>query len=838
MTLPKPVIVFTHDPLPAEITDAQRSLGGKGESLRRMAAVGHRVPRGFTIVAEAGQRIETESDQLPDDVWHEIVNAVKRLETETGRSFASDSASKLLLAVRSGAAVSIPGLLRTHLSVGQKTDGLSPWDELRSAVTSVFASWHSDAAREYRRQHKIEECYGTAVTVQEQIDCDVSCVVFTQDPDQTQLDVIKLEAVVGCGDQLVSGQVTPSCWLINRTDGSVSRSSSTTNHDIDRNELTERLTFSIAEITRAALALEEVFECPIDIELGCDREGLIFFQARPIAQQAAVPSTSAYVETEIQQIRNSTSPQVRLWVRHNLGETLAHPKPLTWSLWQPFMSGSGGLGKLYRKLGFRPSRQACDESFLTLIGGQIYADPDRATGMFMNAYPFRYDPKSLADNPTQFDQAPNHFDPSLADPWLLWRLPVIAWRFWRSQRRIRRLMRSAAERFECDILPSFRQQVEQEWDIDLTADSEAELLSRFESRRRWILDEFAPESLLLGMLGGIALAELQRQLTRIIGPERTKQLLAEVMPVGNLLMGIRQRDLLDEVRRSSKTDSFMQEFGHHCIGEMELSTPRWRETPEMVRSLATQQGSDAQTLTGRKITNGDKAAEHLHQVFINAGARSLADEPLVWLSRCWEFLAYRDLGKHEFLRGYELLRLVAEEFARRTGLGDGVYFLTLDEWQRVSDGEDLSPVIEQRRSDHRAARELSLPNVINADQLPAAFAQQASSPNRRQWEGTPVVGGRRQGVIWNLSVSNNPPENRESVIVCSALEPSLAPLLTLTRAVVVEQGGTLSHGAILARQLRLPVVRLANATTQLTHDSRIVVDGDEGIVSLVDEEKT
>ncbi len=67
-----------------------------------------------------------------------------------------------------------------------------------------------------------------------------------------------------------------------------------------------------------------------------------------------------------------------------------------------------------------------------------------------------------------------------------------------------------------------------------------------------------------------------------------------------------------------------------------------------------------------------------------------------------------------------------------------------------------------------------------------------------------------------------------SVLVCSSLDTGLTPLLLRVAAVVVERGGLLSHGAIVARQLGIPAVVLPNASQLLRDGQMVVVDGDGG----------
>jgi len=91
-------------------------LGGKGAGLAEMTLLGIPVPAGFTITTEAC-RAYMEEKQLPDGLEREVAEHVRLLEQRTGKRF-GDPADPLLVSVRSGAAVSMPGMMDTILNVG------------------------------------------------------------------------------------------------------------------------------------------------------------------------------------------------------------------------------------------------------------------------------------------------------------------------------------------------------------------------------------------------------------------------------------------------------------------------------------------------------------------------------------------------------------------------------------------------------------------------------------------------------------------------------------------------------------------------------------------------
>jgi pyruvate,orthophosphate dikinase len=136
-------------PLAEEVQETTEVLGGKAQGLITLRRLGLPVPPGFVITTGACRRY-FQTGQLPD-----ISGAIHELERTTGRSF-NDS---LVVAVRSGGAVSMPGMMDTILNVSQER-------QLTNAIRDVFESWNTPRAITYREINDIPHDNGTAVIVQ------------------------------------------------------------------------------------------------------------------------------------------------------------------------------------------------------------------------------------------------------------------------------------------------------------------------------------------------------------------------------------------------------------------------------------------------------------------------------------------------------------------------------------------------------------------------------------------------------------------------------------------------------------------------------------------------
>jgi pyruvate,orthophosphate dikinase len=202
------------------IAEVKAIVGSKAANLATMVnQLGLPVPPGFTVSTEACRAYL--AGGWPEGLDAEIVAQMHALEERVGRRFGSP-VDPLLVSVRSGAPVSMPGMMETILNLGLNdttTAGLAaasgsdafaancrarfeaqyravvgsdevpadPWAQLRGAVEAVFRSWTSDKARTYRQVEGIPDDLGTGVTVQAMVFGNRSVdsgtgVLFTRDP--------------------------------------------------------------------------------------------------------------------------------------------------------------------------------------------------------------------------------------------------------------------------------------------------------------------------------------------------------------------------------------------------------------------------------------------------------------------------------------------------------------------------------------------------------------------------------------------------------------------------------------------------------------------------------
>ncbi len=273
------------------------------------------------------------------------------------------------------------------------------------------------------------------------------------------------------------------------------------------------------------------------------------------------------------------------------------------------MSGDGGFGRFYQDLGYRPSPLVCDEGFLELIGGRIYADPDRVAQLFWGDSPLCYDLDAVLEDNALLDRAPTKFEPEKADGKFFLRLPGMLRSMLRTSRVYKRLRGTTGDRFEQIALPPYLDYVRRKRAEDLSKLDTPQVCAELRARCVRVLDEFGKESLKPGFFGALAFAELRGLLVQLLGEAEGGQL---ACMLGMGLEGdttVAQNQLLYRVARGEAAmEQFLETYGHRTVGEMELAEPRCRENPRQLDAAL------------EAMRHGDRSPEEIHQA--HAGRRT------------------------------------------------------------------------------------------------------------------------------------------------------------------------------------------------------------------------
>ncbi|MCA9593186.1 MAG: hypothetical protein KC776_07740 [Myxococcales bacterium] len=284
--------------------------------------------------------------------------------------------------------------------------------------------------------------------------------------------------------------------------------------------------------------------------------------------------------------------------------------------------------------------------------------------------------------------------------------------------------------------------------------------------------------------------------------------------------------------------SWFDAYGDHAVVEAELASPRWFETPGAVLSMvAAALGSlavDSEQRMSHVRVDADRELATLEAQLSYVEAVLLRS--LVTRSRA--LLRLREQMRAWFARTVAMMRRVVLDVDRRlcrldSRLPRGAAFFCTP--------LELSSAVGNSRAD-LAAIVLSRKASWQRDQMradpPEIFvgcAPPFSVPSSRALSGEPTSGKAATGVV-RIVDGQRSPAHPGQVLVMRSLDVGFAPQFVNAAALVAECGGTLSHGAVLARELGVPaVVGVADARTVLEDGDRVRVDGERGVVERVTE---
>jgi rifampicin phosphotransferase len=192
-----------------------------------------------------------------------------------------------------------------------------------------------------------------------------------------------------------------------------------------------------------------------------------------------------------------------------------------------------------------------------------------------------------------------------------------------------------------------------------------------------------------------------------------------------------------------------------------------------------------------------------------------------------------------FARVRALLSSAGEELATtgRLEAADDIFFLSLPEARTAVAGGDLRSLVRERRAEYgREMRRRHVPRVLLSDGTePDTAVQIQTGDATGGLAGTPASGGVVSGVarvvLDPASGSLEPGE----ILVAPSTDPGWTPLFLTAGGLVMEMGGPMSHGAIVAREYGIPaVVGVPDATRRIATGQKVTVDGSSGKIILED----
>jgi phosphoenolpyruvate synthase/pyruvate phosphate dikinase len=816
--------------------------GGKGYNLARLDRYGFRVPGGGVLAAAAyretmgdpGRRRALQAGspvELPDSVRLALHEFLLRQNLADAAMAVRSSAT-----AEDSATASFAGIHRSVLNVRGNA-------AIEAAIGQCYASLWTPQARAYRGKMGLSD---------DQVECAVvlcrmviavgkdeplcAGVSFTADPLTGRRDLVVIDAAPGLGENVVSGRVDPQRYVFCHGAAQTLPVSAPQRDPV----LTPAQADELATVSLRIHWALGAGQDPQDIEWAHDGEHLWILQARPVTR---LPRSGP------EDLRRQT----RYWSNANIVDSLPGVLyELAWSGVQEVVGDVAFASLTASGYAVPPGLE-----LVRRFEGRGYFDVTMMQWLFFDG--FGLPPAVTAQ--------------SLGGSFLVMPLPKgqhsslnRAWRTLRLMWSLRGISRKYA--------PRFRRHIERVMEIYSQRRGRTdrqELRARLED----LLLIQRPNYALVGLANSAAgpwlqtLAPLLQRLFPSRGAALLTTLCAGSGDVASAEQGYRISELADAARSDLEAlawlqsgrpatswmelpadsrfrrelDRFLNEFGHRACEEADFVAPRWAEEPSPILDqvrFVLENGATA----SRAAAKGRRreAEQEIRR------ARPLWWPVIRWLSaglrRSWSL---RELAKSALVAiSLPMRELYLEVGQILTAQGhldfaEQVFHLShldLVAWlEGYWDGRGACQLAQDRCLRREAWLRTVSPATIS-DELSVAVPPIAttSSATGHDWQGIAVAAGRAEGIARIvLRPTDHATLGNGEILVAPSTDPGWTPLFLRASAIVMQTGGFLSHGAIVAREYGIPaVVNIPGILDQVRDGDWLVVNGDEGTVTRVE----
>jgi phosphohistidine swiveling domain-containing protein len=826
---------------------------------------------------------------LPGPLVSAIGVATHALQTSSGAPVAP-----VALAVRSSATAedlpwaSFAGQQETFLNViGEEA--------LLAAVRRCFASLWTDRAVTYRANLGIDpRSVRLAVVVQRLEDAAVAGVLFTANPLTGKRREAVIEANPGLGEAVVSGATTPDHFVVAIPSGEIVERRLGDKRVVIQAQVgggvarVERPTMSaepclsdtqVRSLTALGARVETHVGAPQDIEWALDGDGQCWLlQARPITTLYPLPGEAP-----------ATDEELRAYLCFGVQQGTTRPfTPLGISAIRLLASGLTTL------IGLPPPDPLHGPRFVVEAGSRVFLDVTRA---LRSSFGRRLLAQMMAEaevqaaTDLQWLVADSRLALLPARRWRVLRslvlLLVRTWLPWYllqalffprvAQARVRRIVRRARRLGRLQSRATARAHLRAAERLLYT--DAPHLLPRISPVMVAGMQAF---SLARSLLGEAATEEECQVVMRGSPMNPTVQMnlalwaLAERVaadPVSTHLLQETSRDELAATYHAGGLPgslqqglaTFLASWGHHAVAELDVGLPRWSEDPATVLDVLASYlgpGSAARAAPQLQIERMGREAEEMARTLTRrARTRGWLRGWLVGvcLRRAHALAGYREMPRfaaalllaqarsHFVAVGNEVVRVGRLERA------EDIVFLTLREAREALAGQsdtDWRSLVRDRRE--RYGAELArrhVPLVLLSDGTEPAAPRtnqdndqdedhdedhhQDVAPSFSRLHGTAASPGVVTGTARVIRDPAGARLEPGEILVAPSTDPGWTPLFLTAGGLVMELGGAMAHGAIVAREYGLPaVVGMSHATERIRTGQRITVDGTRGTVEL------
>ena len=851
-------------------------VGGKGVSLTRMVNAGLPVPWGYHVSTDAYRQFVTQNNLQPailaaletiQDSQPETLQAASQsikqmflqahipdgVSSAIVQTYTALPGIKPAVAVRSSATAedlpqaSFAGQQETYLNI-------SGADAVLEAARKCWASLWTARAISYRRRQGIQpENVALGVVVQLLVNAEAAGILFTANPLNGRRDQMLLNASWGLGEAVVGGLVTPDSLTLEKASGKVIhretaeklvqtvRVQGGTQEEPVPENLREVPVLSdeqAAALARLGNQIQNLYGMPMDIEWALADGAFSIVQARPVT---ALPVPEPPVPTEWKLPEGAYAA-----MRNNIVELMTDP-----------------LTPLFKTFGLRAVNTSTNRIMTDFLGdtGVLPEDPIIA----VNEYAYyngsvRFGPmlKILLDTRGIYKR--------------MFTGAVERWTERARPRYIETVQQWESslwqERPAAQILDAARQLAEAAIDAYMALVSgviPAAWMSEawFTWTYKFIRRKDDPEAAVFLMgFDNLPIRAEKALYDLAIWAKETPELAGYLLrtPVDQLLEKLENEDSpqgLDagcwqEWQHRFRT--YLADYGH-MIYNLDFGNPVPADDPapvlETFKLFISGQGTNPHERQRASAERRQAAIEAIQNRLKGRRLRSFQKN----LARAQKYAPLREDGLADVGYSYPLLRKMLREIGRRFAEAgmieqvDDLFWLHQDEVEeaanRLDAGETLvssDNLVVKRKAIWRAARKAAPPIALPQIKIFGVDLMALKSGGFRKTKDNRLKGvAASAGVVTAPACVMHGPEDfgrmkTGDVLVASLTTPAWTPLFVRASAVVTDIGGPLSHGSIVAREYGIPaVLGTRAATARISNGQLIRVDGDEGVVSLLNQ---
>lgn len=852
-------------------------VGGKSANLGELSGIeGIRVPDGFCVTTAAYKNI-TENNRELDGLLDEL----SRLTAEEREEIAAISARireviegvslpKVIaeeivrslvpfddddsFAVRSSATAED---LPTASFAGQQDSFLNiiGSEEIVKHIGKCWASLFTERAVIYRMRNGFDHrTVRLAVVVQKMVFAQAAGIMFTADPVTAHRKVISIDAGFGLGEAMVSGRVNPDVYkvregmVIDRTIATKTvevhamREGGTIEREIEPERRNEQVLSEdrIVELERIGRTIEKHFGTPQDIEWCLVDDAFHVVQSRPITTLFPIPEANddgyhVYLSTGHQQMM--TDAMKPMGLSFFLMTTRAPMRTAGGRLFvdvAPMLATPGGRELLLKNAGAHDP--LIHDALMTIIEREGSPPP---TDVAEEPSPGRSGTVSAsAGSPGEIE-----YDPAVVPDLIANGRASID----ELKRSIRTMSGSDLFDFIVEDIPRLRTilfEPPSSAVISRAMDASAWINERM---REWLGHTNAADRLTQSVPNNIT-SEMGLALLDVADAIRPHPRVVE------FLQRVDDDDFLDrlvaldggrEARDAIRT--FLDRYGMRCVGEIDISRPRWSDKPTALLPLilthvrSAEQGAGARTFEQGRRDALWTEAELLDRLKRLPDGERNADEAKRIIDLMRSTIGYREYPKYFMINRYAAYRAaLLREGERLVDAGvldevDDLFYLTFEELREVVRTNELDKrIIDRRRNEYESYEKLTPPRVITSDGEIVRGRYKRDDLPSDALIGLAVSSGVVEGRARVITSIEDSDLDEGDIVVTRFTDPSWTPLFLSISGLVTEVGGLMTHGAVIAREYELPaVVGVEGATTLIRDGERIRVNGTEGFVELL-----